>query len=216
MNHEVNQEIIECIPSFALRDYIRGHDVKLSVMQEATIVSVFAKRKKQITLFRMLKDKTESRAEKLLLSTAIMDLKQHINMESEYMKATCEVYRQYFPHEGFPLYPFLEICSLPVLFKSGDVIRYTRSYELYCVGIGPGILEAGQYDFSDECYLCYPVSWPVRDQHDLALTHEHINVCEADKPSKASLDMLTRKQKKNLRRIRELIASDDYELKRFR
>lgn len=215
MNHEVNQEIIECIPSFALRDYIRGHDVKLSVMQEATIVSEFAKRKKQITLFRMLKDKTESRAEKLLLSTAIMDLKQHINMESGYMKATCEVYEQYFPHEGFPLFPFLEICNLPVLFKSGDVIRHTRFHELYCVGTVP-YLETGRCDFTDESYTCYPVSCPIRDQNDLALTHGHINVCEADKPSKASLDMLTRKQQKNLRRIRELIASDDYELKHFR
>lgn len=212
----MNHKIIECIPSSALRDYIRNHNVELSVMQEATIVHEFAKRKKQIALFKMLKDKTESRAEKLLLSTAIMDLKQHPDMEGGYMKDTCEVYCEYFPHEGFPWFPFLEICNLPVLFKSGDVIRDTRSYELYCVGIGPGNLEFGQDDFSDECYLCYPVSWPIREQHDLALTHSHINVCEADKPSKASLDMLTRKQKKNLRRIRKLIASDDYELKHFR
>lgn len=211
----MNHEVIECIPSSALRDYIRSHDVEFSVMQEATIVSEYAKRKKQIALFRMLKDKTESRAEKLLLSTAIMDLKHNSDMEGEYMKATCEVYREYFPHEGFPLLPFLEICNLPVLFKSGDVIRYTRSYELYCVGTVP-YLKTGRCDFTDESYTCYPVSWPIREQDDLALTHGHINVCEADKPSKASLDMLTRKQKKNLRRIRELIASDDYELKRFR
>lgn len=211
----MNHEVIECIPSSELRDYIRNHNVEFSVMQEATIVSEYAKRKKQIALFRMLKDKTESRAEKLLLSTAIMDLKHNSDMEGEYMKAACEVYREYFPHEGFPLFPFLEICNLPVLFKSGDVIRHTRTYELYCVGTVP-YLETGRCDFTDESYTCYPVSCPVREQHDLALTHGHINVCEADKPSKASLDMLTRKQKKNLRRIRELIASDDYELKRFR
>lgn len=211
----MNHEIIECIPSSALRDYIRNHNIEFSVMQEATIVSEYAKRKKQIALFRMLKDKTESQAEKLLLSTAIMDLKHNSDMEGEYMKAACEVYREYFPHEGFPLFPFLEICNLPVLFKSGDLIRDARSYELYCVGTVP-YLETGRCDFTDESYTCYPVSCPVREQHDLALTHGHINVCEADKPSKASIDMLTRKQQKNLRRIRELIASDDYELKRFR
>ena len=212
----MNLEVIECIPSSALRDYIRNHHVELSVMQEATIVGEFAKRRKQIALFRMLKDKTESRAEKLLLSTAIMDLRQHPDMESGYMKNTCEVYSEYFPHEGFPWFPFLEFCNLPVLFKSGDVIRDTRFYELYCVGTVPKNFGIGRCDFTDESYTCYPVSWPIREQHDLAITHSHINVCEADKPSKTSLDMLTRKQQKNLRRIRELIASDDYELKRFR
>lgn len=208
------KDVIDCIPSKALRDYLNIHPLELSVLQEATIVSEYATRKKQIALFKKLADKTNSEAEKLLLNTAITDLQQHPDMESGYMKNTCEVYEKNFPHEGFPLFPFLEICNLPVLFKSGDVIRSNEWFhsDTYCVGIGPSLKE-GRCDFSDECYLCYPVSYPARNQDDLALCHVHIDICEADT---ALTDTLTKKQKKNLNRIRELIASDNYELKYLR
>ena len=208
------KEIIDCIPSVALREYLSVHPLNLSVLQKATMVSEYAKRKKQIAIFRKLAEESSLEAEKLLLRTAITDLEHHPDMESGYMKDTCEVYDEKFPHEGFPLFPFLEICSLPVLFKSGDVIRSKARYYdgLYCVGIGP-VLEVGRCDFSDECYLCYPLSYPVKVQDDLAMSHVHIDICDADR---ASTDTLTKKQRKNLRRIRELIASDDYVLARYR
>ena len=198
----MEREIVDCIPSSALREYLRVHPVELSVMQEATIASEYARRKKRISLFRKLAGRTDSEAEKLLLNTAIADLERNSGIEEEYMKAACEVYEKNFPHEGFPLFPFLEVCNLPVLFEPGDVIRCRHDGGIYCVGIGP-VLEAGRCDFSDECYLCYPVSVPVKTQDDLSLSHVHINICEADR---ASADTLTRRQRKNLRRIRELIA----------
>ncbi len=208
------KEVIDCIPSIALRKYLSIHPMKLSVLQKATIVSEYAKRKKQIAIFRKLAEESSSEAEKLLLNTAITDLENHLDMEGGYMKDTCEVYDEKFQHEGFPLFPFLEICNLPVLFKTGDVIRSKARHQggLYCVGIGP-VLEAGRCDFSDECYLCYPLSYPVKVQDDLAMSHVHIDICDADR---ASTDTLTKKQRKNLRRIRELVASDYYELARYR
>ncbi|MBQ6982548.1 MAG: hypothetical protein IJQ15_09010, partial [Synergistaceae bacterium] len=68
------KEIIDCIPSAALREYLSVHPLNLSVLQKATIVSEYAKRKKQIAIFRKLAEESSSEAEKLLLKTAIMDL----------------------------------------------------------------------------------------------------------------------------------------------
>ena len=201
----MEREIVDCIPSSALREYLRVHPVELSVMQEATIASEYARRKKRISLFRKLAGRTDSEAEKLLLNTAVADLERNSGVEGGYMKATCEVYEKNFPHEGFPIFPFLEVCNLPVLFRPGDIITSHSRFALgtvYCVGSVP-VLREGMCDFSDECYLCYPVSFPVRTQDDLALSHVHINICEADR---VSTDTLTRKQRKNLRRIRELTA----------
>ena len=48
------KEIIDCIPSAALREYLSVHPLKLSVLQKATIVDRYAKRKKQIAIFRKL------------------------------------------------------------------------------------------------------------------------------------------------------------------
>ena len=199
----VYHEVIECIPSSALRNYLRTNEINLSVMQMATIVDECAVKKKRIALFRKLRDIAGSEAERLLLDTAIKD-----------MRAASELYLDIFPHEGFPILPFLEICNLPVLFKSGDIIRSHESFHnaLYCVGTGPVLIE-GHSDFSDECYLCYPLSYPVKVQRDLALSHVHINICYADR---ASVHRLTKKQIMNLIRIRELINSNDYELKRFK
>ena len=47
------KEVIDCIPSIALRKYLSIHPMKLSVLQKATIVSEYAKRKKQIAILIM-------------------------------------------------------------------------------------------------------------------------------------------------------------------
>ena len=60
----------------------------------------------------MLRDIALSEAERLLIDTEITDT-----------KAACDIYSNNFPHEGFPLFPFLKVCNFPVLFKSGGVIR---------------------------------------------------------------------------------------------
>ena len=39
------KDVIDCIPSKALRDYLNIHPLELSVLQEATIVSEYATRK---------------------------------------------------------------------------------------------------------------------------------------------------------------------------
>ena len=76
----MEHEIVDCIPSSVLREYLRVHPLELSVMQEATIAGEYAKRKK-IALFRRLAGRTNSEAEKLLLNTAIWELEQNSDIE---------------------------------------------------------------------------------------------------------------------------------------
>ena len=99
------------------------------------------------------------------------------------------------------MYPFLEICGLPVLFKPGDVIR--RGNEFYYVGFLPEFI-IDHSDFSDECYLCYELSYPVKTEKDLGLAHAHINLCEAER---ASIKKLTPQQMKIYARIKLLLST---------
>ena len=59
------KEIIDCIPSAALREYLSVHPLKLSVLQKATIVDRYAKRKKQIAIFRKLLKEAKFRGRKV-------------------------------------------------------------------------------------------------------------------------------------------------------
>ena len=92
-----------------------------------------------------------------------------------------------------------------MLFKRGDVIRWHRNTrydgDFYYVG-GLPLLIPGLCDFSDECYLCYSLSYPVTNEwDDLVYCHEHINVCEAER---ASIKKLTPREKCNYDKIQKL------------
>ena len=60
----------------------------------------------------------------------------------------------------------------------------------------------GLCDFSDEQYLSYPLSSPVKTEEDLGGVHEHINVCEAER---ASVKKLTPQQKCNYDKIKKIL-----------
>ena len=192
----MNEKLIACIPSKAMREFLTAKPIKMSALQKATIVSEYADKKDILPLFQILLEETNDEAEKLLLSSAIKDFQDGNDFYSD---TTQEIYDKYFPHYAFPLYPFLEVCGLPVLFKQGDVIR--RGSEFYYVGSLP-LLIIDHCDFSDECYLCYELSYPVKTEIDLGLAHAHIHLCEAEK---ASIKKLTPQQMKIYSRIKALL-----------
>ena len=109
----MNEKIIACIPSKAMRKFLTANPIKMSVLQQATIISEYAEKKERVPLFQILLEETNNEAEKLLISSAIEDFQ---NGNDFYSDKTLEIYNKNFPHYAFPLYPFLEICGLPVLF----------------------------------------------------------------------------------------------------
>ena len=192
----MNEKVIACIPSKAMREFLTQNPIEMSALQQATIVSEYADEKDRVPLFQILLEETNDEAEKLLLSSAINDFQ---NGNYFYSDTTREIYDKYFPHYAFPVYPFLEICGLPALFKRGDVIR--KGNEFYYVGFLP-LFIIDHCDFSDECYLCYELSYPVKTEKDLGLAHAHIHLCEAER---ASIKKLTPQQMKIYSRIKALL-----------
>ena len=205
----MNKEIIECIPSKTLRKYLAANPVEMSVLQQATIVYNYAKKKNRLPLFRQLLEETDNESEKLLLRSAVKDCQEGIEYYSDETK---EIYRKEFPYEQ-ARYPFRKVCDLPVLFKVGDVIRWngkrgwpSKGDELYYVG-GLPLLIPGFCDFSDEEYLSYSLSVPVKTEKylgyiDLGYIHEHIHICEAER---ASVKKLTPQQKCNYDKIKKIL-----------
>lgn len=171
----MNNDIISVIPSKAMRESLTENPIELSILQEATIIFHYASEKDKPAMFQRLIERSSSEDERLLLSAGT---------SGDY-DAQENIYCQRFPHDGFPLFPFLEVCYLPVLFKLSNVIRCKN--ELYYVG-GIPYLREGFCDFTDECYLCYPLSLSYRNYNDLCYGHEHIHVCESERVSFARLN----------------------------
>ncbi|MBR1439236.1 MAG: hypothetical protein IJ587_11955 [Synergistaceae bacterium] len=178
----------------------------MSALRQATIVYNYAKKKNRLPLFRQLLEEADNEAEKLFLRSAVKDAQEGLEYYSD---ETEKIYDEKFPHDGPPCFPFYEVCGLPVLFKRGDVIRWHRKHgwrsqgdeQLYYVG-GVPLLIPGLCDFSDEQYLSYPLSSPVKTEEDLGGVHEHINVCEAER---ASVKKLTPQQKCNYDKIKKIL-----------
>lgn len=187
--------IIELIPSKRLKEYLIDHPIQLSVLQQATIVSEYAAKRQKIKLMKQLAEIAEEDSEKTLLNTALADIKK-LGYTGE---APNRIYASLFPHEGFPLYPFLEVCNLPVLFHQGDLIKF-REHHYYVAGTP---VKTEYSDFTDECYYCYDLSVIIDSKEDLFTAHEHIHVCEADY---VSIEELSEKEKNGLLRLRKLLA----------
>ena len=189
----MNPDVISCIPSKTLKVYLKSHPCELSILQQATIISAYAPDNAKPEMFRRLIEQSDSENEKLLLKTELTD-----------PEAACDFYRQNFPHKGFPLYPFLEVCNLPVLFRPSDIIRQKSMF--YYVG-RVLYLPEGMCDFSDECYLCCSLSETLsrkcRNYDELVYVHYHIHVCEADR---ADYNRLNSEQKRAANIIRRILA----------
>lgn len=193
------EDIIDCIPSKDLKGHLIRHPVDLSIMQKATIVYGFAPKRKKLRLLQRLSEETKNAAERILLETAIREIRRYGYAD----KASKEIYDSLFPHEGFPLYPFLEICDLPVLFHKGDLIAFRKRH--YYVGSCPNMKE--NCDFSDENYLCYDLSARIENKEDLFCAHEHIHVCLAEA---ASIKDLSKKEQETLMNVKRMMQDREH------
>ncbi|MBR0079040.1 MAG: hypothetical protein IJP69_01565, partial [Synergistaceae bacterium] len=70
----MNINVISCIPSKTMREYLTVNPIEMSALQQATIVYNYAKKKNRLLLFRQLLEETDDDAEKLFLSSAIKDV----------------------------------------------------------------------------------------------------------------------------------------------
>lgn len=190
------ESVLDCIPSKDLKEFLIKYPISLTVMQKATIVSEFGSKRQKIKLFRELAETTENDSERILLSTAI----EEIAKTGYPGEATDKIYKSLFPHEGFPLYPFLEVCNLPVLFHKNDLITFRKHH--YYVADYPCITENG--DFTDECYLCYDLSARIESEIDMFSAHNHIHVCEAEP---ASDNDLSKKEQRSLMIVKKMIQN---------
>ena len=74
------------------------------------------------------------------------------------------------------------------------------------------MLILGHCDFTDECYLSYPLSVPVKTEEDLSNSHAHIHLCEAER---ASIKKLTPQQKNIYHRVRTILSIMKLQQERF-
>ncbi|MBQ7504689.1 MAG: hypothetical protein IJT79_05160 [Ruminococcus sp.] len=165
-NDFLYEQVIDCIPSADLRAHLKSNPIELSVLQKATIISYFSDIEQITALFEQLAKHTSSLAEKELLLSAISEIKTVGYID----KKTQAVFESKYPHDMPPFFPFLERCYLPVLFSGNDIIRCRG--EVYKVASVPLIND--KCDFSDECYLCYPLN---------NNEHHHIHIGEAERAS---------------------------------
>ena len=70
----INENVINCIPSKTMREFLTQNPIEMSALQQAAIVSEYADEKDFLPLFQILLEKTNDEAEKLLLSSAIKDV----------------------------------------------------------------------------------------------------------------------------------------------
>jgi len=196
-NYAFLTKMLKCMPSKDMREYLDNNPPCLSVLQQATIFSEYIKTRNEIYLiFTMLAEDTNDEQEKALLEAAIEDIK----ICGCPGKNAKDVYNKYFFKRGItPLFPFFEVCNMPILFKVGDIISYDG--KLYYVAETP--VQNRCIDFTDECYMCYPLSARINSKEDLFIYHEHIHVCEAEK---ADTENMTAKQKQTISVIKSLLA----------
>ena len=150
----MNEDVINCIPSKTMREYLTANPIELNVLQKATIVSEYATKRNRLPLFEKLLERAKTKSKRLLLVSYVEDLR----------------------HD-----------------ESG------KGY--YYVG-GLPLLIPERCDFSDECYLCYSLSYPIKTERDLIYCHEHIDVCRAER---ASIKKLTPQQRHNYEIIKNLL-----------
>lgn len=185
--------ILNFIPSSALKAYLLQNEISFSPMQQATIIMEYASNEAKITALRTLAKETSDEAEKLLFETAAQEIKEQ-GFDGSKTKA---VYAQYFSGAENPKYPFIEVCDLPILFKKGDVIKVGE--QIFLVAGTPE--KQKLYDFTDECYLCYLLTDEIKTYDDLFTFHEHIHVCDAE-----SCDALFEEQKRIAKNIMNLLS----------
>ena len=193
-------DVLYLIPSKKLSEFMSEHNITLSVMQKATIISEYADKKEKAKLFRHLLNEIEDEKERALIESAISDLKQY----GQIVKATEELYLHMYPSIKFPLFPFLEICRLPVLFNVGDIIEscFEPGIPYYVAALPSEDLYG---DFTDQSYMCINLTAPIKTKEDMFNAHEHLHLCEAEP---FDISLLSNIQKNNLKTVIEMLKKD--------
>lgn len=153
-----------------------------------------------LALIEQLNEIAEDEAERTLLLSALKDLREFGYIDHE----TNRIYRMRFQGEAFPLYPFLEKCFLPVLFRIGDVIsflNYFKETTYACIEDLPDLRR--EDDYTGECYFCHDLNCPDPEKayYD-GSAHLHVPLCIADFADERNL---TPCQKANLDTYRQCI-----------
>ncbi|MCR5309298.1 MAG: hypothetical protein K6E21_04225 [Bacilli bacterium] len=185
--NDVISEILDCISSEKVRDYLLLHKQEYSILQFATLVEEYINKSLRSKFFKALKEKTENLYEKELLQMAIDDYEK----EGYISDKTNKYYLENDPRkENKPSYPFCEIVPIPILFKEGDVVTYQngKSKEQAVIGRLPD--ELTYEDFFDEVYMAYDLDKNLDGDDFLSDVHVHLHICDINKISVSDLTPL--------------------------
>ena len=195
--NNVISEILACISSKKVHDYMLLHKQEYSILQFATLVEEYINKSRRSEFFKVLKEKTENLYEKELLQLAINDYEK----EGYISDKTNKFYLENDPRkENKPSYPFCEIMPLPILFKQGDVVTYQngKSKEQAVIGRLPD--ELTYEDFFDEVYMAYDLDKNLDGDDFLSDVHVHLHICDINK---ISISDLTQVEIDNLSKIKK-------------
>lgn len=176
INESIYNNIIDCIYSIEVKDYLIEHREEITLLQWGTLALEFWKGKKD-SIFRSLRDLSTSEYERQLFNIAIKDIIRFNDISDK----TIEYYSKNDPRgENKPNLPFAEKIELPIIFKTGDIVKFeSDENNYYLIGKEPIITSDG--DISDYSYLCYIINKPITNEDDLFKAHSHLNVCSINK-----------------------------------
>lgn len=200
--------IINHIPSKAIRKYLMKNKNKISIMQYATLVDNYYKGN-MVAIFEALRDFTENEYEKELFTIAMKDYRKYKRID----ETTNDYYTKKDPRDKKPYAPFEEFIYLPTLFKKCELALYLVG-EPKIVLIGRSInfdkndLEDNlNYDFSDLSYLAYDIDTPIEiTEENLVRIHIHAHYCELEKIKKPEL---TEEQVEKCHKLISLLRKND-------
>ena len=203
LQSEIILEAIQSIPSVALKENLLSNLPNWSLMQAATIAANNMEMPKAAEFFRKLISFASEQSDINLLQAAINDIAQ-LGYIGEPTNALFDQTRK---SKVFPLFPFIELCHLPVLFKPGDLISCPYNHQIVyaCVEALP-VLKAGSCDYSDESYYCHNIECPdPKKEIETGISHLHIPICHAEYVDEAAL---TSAQKSKLSEMRIAIQNN--------
>lgn len=185
--NNVISEILACISSEKVCNYMFLHKQEYSILQFATLVEEYINKSRRSNFFKALKEKTEDIYEKELLQMATNDYEK----EGYISDKTNEFYLKNDPRkENKPSYPFCEIVPLPILFKEGDIVTYRNGESEEHAVIGRLPDELTYEDFFDEVYMAYDLDKNLDGNDFLSDVHVHLHICDINKISMSDLTPL--------------------------
>jgi len=184
------ENIISHIPSKEIKKYLMENKNKLSIMQCATLVENYCKRKK-VAILEALRIVSDNEYEKELFTIAAKDYKKYKRIE----KRTMDYFNNNDPRDKKPMCPFEEFIYLPTLFKVYDLaLLLGDNSKIVIIGRSFNFEENDvedneNYDFSDLSYLAYDLDTKFEIKKDnLIHIHVHAHYCELERFDKLKLN----------------------------